>query len=63
MQNFRNFILQKFILNFDTEQVYLKPQVTNFTNKKVIATLNPKPLKTIGFSKTLNPKPYTLYPY
>ena len=60
-EGFRNFVLHKCILVFDSEQVYSKLQATNLKNKEV--TLNPKPqaLQTkIGFSKTLYPKPYTL---
>ena len=43
MQDFRNFVLQNRILIFDAEQVCLKPQVFNFKNKEVTATLMPKP--------------------
>ena len=57
MKEFRNFILHNCIFAFDTEQVYLRLQVTNLKNKEV--TVNPKlqTLEKIGFSKTLNPKP------
>ena len=41
MQDFWNFVLHNCILNFDAEQVHLKPQVTNVKNKEV--TANPKP--------------------
>ena len=41
MKNFRNFVLDNCILDFDAEQVYLKPQVINLKNKEV--TVNPKP--------------------
>ena len=41
MKDFRNFVLDNCILDFDVEQVYLKPQVTNLKNKEV--TANPKP--------------------
>ena len=41
MEDFRNFVLDDCILDFDTEQVYLKLQVTNLKNKEV--TVNPKP--------------------
>ena len=57
MKDFRNFVLDNCILDFDAEQVYLKPQVINLKNNEV--TVNPKPqtLEKIGFSKTLYPKP------
>ena len=57
MKDFRNFVLDNCILDFDAEQVYLKLQVTNLKNYEV--TVNPKSqtLEKIGFSKTLNPKP------
>ena len=57
MQDFRNFVLDNCILDFDAEPVYFKRQVTNLKNNEV--TVNPKPqtLEKIGFSKTLNPKP------
>ena len=53
MKDFRNFVLDNCILNYDAEQVYLKLQVTNLKNKEV--TVNPKPqtLEKIGLSKTL----------
>ena len=41
IKDFRNFVLDNCILNFDAEQVYLKPQVINLKNKEV--TVNPKP--------------------
>ena len=41
MKDFRNFVLHNCILDFDAEQVYLKPQVINLKNKEV--TVNPKP--------------------
>ena len=41
MKDFRNFVLDNCILDFDAEQVYLKPQVTNLKNKEV--TVNPEP--------------------
>ena len=41
MMDFRNFVLDTFILDFDAEQVYLKLQVTNLKNNEV--TVNPKP--------------------
>ena len=55
MKKFWNFVLDNCILDFDAEQVYLKPQVTNLKNNKV--TVNPKPIEKFGFSKTLYPKP------
>ena len=57
MRDFQNFVLDYCILNFDAEQVYLKPQVTNLKNNKVTANLKPQALEKIGFSKTLYPKP------
>ena len=41
MKDFRNFVLDNCILDFDAEQVYLKLQVTNLKNNEV--TVNPKP--------------------
>ena len=41
MKDFRNFVLDNCILDFDAEQVYLKPQVINLKNTEV--TVNPKP--------------------
>ena len=41
MKDFRNFVLDNCILDFDAEQVYLKLQATNLKNKEV--TVNPKP--------------------
>ena len=41
MKDFWNFVLDKCILDFDAEQVYLKLQVTNLKNNEV--TVNPKP--------------------
>ena len=41
MKDFRNFVLDNCILDFDAEQVFLKPQVINLKNKEV--TVNPKP--------------------
>ena len=41
MKDFRNFVLDNCILDFDAEQVYLKLQVINLKNKEV--TVNPKP--------------------
>ena len=55
MKDFRNFVLDNCILDFDAEQVYLKPQVINLKNKEV--TVNPKPqtLEKNWFFE--NPKP------
>ena len=55
MKDFWNFVLDNCILDFDAEQVYLKPQVTNLKNNKV--TVNPKPQtrRKIWFFE--NPKP------
>ena len=38
-KDFRNFVLDNCILDFDAEQVYLKLQVTNLKNNEV--TVNP----------------------
>ena len=35
MKDFRNFVLDNCILDFDAEQVYLKLQVTNLKNNKL----------------------------
>ena len=43
MKDFWNFVLDNCILDFDAEQVYLKPQIINLKNKEVIVTLNSKP--------------------
>ena len=51
MQDFRNFVLHKSILDFDSEQIYLKPQVTNVKNKEVKAKPKPQTLEKIGLSK------------
>ena len=56
IKDFRNFVLDNCILDFDAEQVYLKLQVTNLKNKKVTANPKLQTLEKIGFSKTLNPK-------
>ena len=55
MKDFWNFVLDNWILDFDAEQVYLKPQVTNLKNNEV--TVNPKPqtLRKIWFFE--NPIP------
>ena len=57
MKDFRNFILNNWILVFDAEPVHLKPQVTHFKNKEGTANPKPQTLEKNGFSKTLNPKP------
>ena len=57
MKDFRNFVFDNCILDFDVEQDYLKPQVTNLKNKKVTANPKLQTLEKIGFSKTLNPIP------
>ena len=41
IQDFWDFVLHSCIPIFDAEQVYLKPEITNFKNKE--ATANPKP--------------------
>ena len=46
MQDFRNFVLHRCIVNFDADQVYLKLRVTNVINKD-----------SLGLQQTLNPKP------
>ena len=38
-EGFRNFVLDNCILDFDAEQIYLKPQVTNLKNKNFLANL------------------------
>ena len=58
MKDFRNFVLDNCIFDFDAEQVYLKPQIINLKNKEV--TVNPKP-QTLE-KKLVFRKPYTLYP-
>ena len=57
MKNFRNFVLDNSILDFDAEQVHLKPHVTNLKNKEVTADPKPQTLEKNGFSKTICPKP------
>ena len=59
-KDFRNFVHDNCILDFDAEQVYLKLQVTNLKNNEV--TVNPKPqtLEKNWFFE--NPIPYTLNP-
>ena len=37
MKDFRNFVPDNCILDFDAEQVYVKPQVINLKNKEVTA--------------------------
>ena len=55
MMDFRNIVLDNCILDFDAEQVYLKPQVTNLKNKKVTANPKPQTLEKNCFFE--NPKP------
>ena len=55
-QDFGNFVLYNCILIFQAEQVYSKPQATNFKNEGVIANPTPQTLKTP------NTKPQTLIP-
>ena len=57
MQDFRNFVPHNSILNFDSEQVDLKSQVTNIKNKEVTTNPKTRSLERLGISKTLNPKP------
>ena len=45
MKDFRNFFLDNCILEFDAEQVYLKPQVINLKNKEVTANPTPQTLE------------------
>ena len=54
MKDFRDFVLDNCILNFDAEQVYFKLQVTNLKNKEV--AVNPKP-QTLEIFFFENPKP------
>ena len=56
MKDFRNFILDNCIHNFDAEKVYLKLQVTNLKNNKVTANLKLQTLEKNWFF-ALNPKP------
>ena len=60
MKDFRNFVLDNCILDFDAEQVYLKPQVTNLKNKEVTANPKTQTLEKIWFFE--NPLPFTLNP-
>ena len=59
VQEFRNFVLHNWILNFDAEQVYPKLQVTNVKNKEVTAKPKSQILKRSLFflSKILNLNP------
>ena len=50
MQHFGNFVLQKCILTFNTEQVYSKPQIIDFKNKEVKAIPKPQTLKNWFFT-------------
>ena len=54
IQDFRNFVLHKCILNFDAEEVYFKLQVTNVKNKEV--TANPKP-QILDKNRSIENKP------
>ena len=45
MQDFLNFVLHYCILNLDTEQVFLKLQVTNVKKKEVTAYPKPQTLE------------------
>ena len=60
MQDFRDFVLHNCILNFYSEQVYVKPQVSNFKNKEVTSKpQSPNPRKRNEFdmkSKKLKSK-------
>ena len=60
MKDFRNFVLDDCILDFDAEQVYLKPQATNLKNKEVTANPKPQTLEKNWFFE--NPLPLTLNP-
>ena len=51
MKDFRNFVLDNFIFDFDAEQVYLKPRVTNLKNKEVTADPKPQTLEKLVFRK------------
>ena len=51
----RFFVLHNCILIFDAEQVYLKPQVSNFMNKEVKEDPNPQTLSKNWFFETLKP--------
>ena len=55
MKDFRNFVLDNCILDFDAEQVYLKLQVINLKNKEV--KVNPKPQTLEKYWFFENPKP------
>ena len=55
MKDFWIFVLNNCILDFDAEQVYLKPQVTNLKNKKVTANPKLQNLEKNWFFE--NPKP------
>ena len=62
IHKFRNYVVDNCILIFDAEQVYLKLQVTKFTNKEVTAKPKPQTLEKLVFLKPLNPEPYTRNP-
>ena len=51
IQDFRNFVLRKYILIFDAERVYLKLQATNVKNKEVTANSKPQTLEKLVFRK------------
>ena len=55
VKEFWNIVLDNCILDFDAEQVYLNPQVTNLKNKKVTANPKPQTLEKNWFFE--NPKP------
>ena len=52
MHNFLNFVLHNWILIFDAEQVYLKPQVINFKNKEVTANPETQTIKKMVVQKS-----------
>ena len=45
MKDFWDFVLDNCILDFDAEQVYLNPQVTNLKNKEVVPYPKPQTLE------------------
>ena len=55
MKDFRNFVLDNCILDFNAEQVYLKLQVTNLKKNEVTVNPNTQTLEKIWFFE--NPKP------
>ena len=56
MKDFRNYVLDNCILDFYSEQVYLKLQVINLKIKEVTANPNSQTLEFF-FSKPLYPIP------